>query len=566
MTRLTSLLVLMALSLVAPVAIPGRWHGETLAINDLSGSRTEHLASSHSPHGAHSLAAQVSPDEGYLTYLPVISRVAAASPAPAPVARPTLLASYSVGGPQPDYALLRYRPRQMAAGLDVDVTERLVTIDDPGPYAGWDVLNTPGDGVNAIMGMDGWLVLRLNRPAQVAVVWRGGTPLPAWLSGWSQGPSIVVSGQAVPTYRRAAAAGELRLGAVYDTFSDSHAHRLPYLVLFAEENGQPSAAPAVPEGLQVPQANAACPSWVHDRYVTRGPDGKLYPTWHPQIDPVYWCYFGHEHGSDPGLFAEGRAPAYGYTAAQHGMEEPHVGFKSYVLDDRSGHQWLITHHFGTGGLGRACERFHTLELAVKDKASGELLADVRLMADFGPAIVNTTQEPLRPTACPDQAERAIADDSKGVRQLPVASREGNPYEPWRPDFSRTILGLKGSLVINTPEGVVICADVVCDTAAPAPGDSMGVFRFLMLSGPFGFKDAPHTGTFFTDPLGRTLVSPETPGALRQYVAPGLEALFTDLVIEEECYPLDAWRSPYACSLDPTIHRYMSLEDGIRAPN
>src|SRR4051812_17627330 len=28
-----------------------------------------------------------------------------------------------------------------------------------------------------------------------------------------------------------------------------------------------------------------CPAWVHARYVTTGPDGKPYPTWHPPIDP-----------------------------------------------------------------------------------------------------------------------------------------------------------------------------------------------------------------------------------------------------------------------------------------
>src|SRR5262245_1059193 len=42
-----------------------------------------------------------------------------------------------------------------------------------------------------------------------------------------------------------------------------------------------------------------CPQALHDSYVVTGPDGKVYPTWHPPVDPVYGCYFGHEHGSDP---------------------------------------------------------------------------------------------------------------------------------------------------------------------------------------------------------------------------------------------------------------------------
>src|SRR5438067_7518874 len=48
-----------------------------------------------------------------------------------------------------------------------------------------------------------------------------------------------------------------------------------------------------------PVAGQMCPSWVHDQYVTVGPDGKTYATWHPPVDPQYGCYFGHEHGADP---------------------------------------------------------------------------------------------------------------------------------------------------------------------------------------------------------------------------------------------------------------------------
>lgn len=42
-----------------------------------------------------------------------------------------------------------------------------------------------------------------------------------------------------------------------------------------------------------------CSREIHDRYSVLGPDGKLYPTWHPPIDPQTGCRFGHEHGRDP---------------------------------------------------------------------------------------------------------------------------------------------------------------------------------------------------------------------------------------------------------------------------
>lgn len=42
-----------------------------------------------------------------------------------------------------------------------------------------------------------------------------------------------------------------------------------------------------------------CSQEIHNSYSTVGPDGKLYPTWHPPIDPATGCTFGHEHGADP---------------------------------------------------------------------------------------------------------------------------------------------------------------------------------------------------------------------------------------------------------------------------
>jgi hypothetical protein len=45
---------------------------------------------------------------------------------------------------------------------------------------------------------------------------------------------------------------------------------------------------------------------LHESYSVIGPDGKLYPTWHPPVatDPITKasCRFGHEHGKDPSTF------------------------------------------------------------------------------------------------------------------------------------------------------------------------------------------------------------------------------------------------------------------------
>ena len=67
--------------------------------------------------------------------------------------------------------------------------------------------------------------------------------------------------------------------------------------------------PAVPGSIAFavrnwqPAAQDTCPRSLHERFSVVGPDGKLYPTWHPPtaVDPATGreCTFGHEHGRDP---------------------------------------------------------------------------------------------------------------------------------------------------------------------------------------------------------------------------------------------------------------------------
>ena len=52
-------------------------------------------------------------------------------------------------------------------------------------------------------------------------------------------------------------------------------------------------------GIWTPGPYDTCSKEIHDSYSTVGPDGKLYPTWHPPTDPGTGCTFGHEHGRDP---------------------------------------------------------------------------------------------------------------------------------------------------------------------------------------------------------------------------------------------------------------------------
>lgn len=79
---------------------------------------------------------------------------------------------------------------------------------------------------------------------------------------------------------------------------------------------------------------------MHDLHTTTGPDGKTYNTWHPQVDPVYWCYFGHEHGSNPDLIPGSPKVAYGYVAEKLNDDAPNAGFKEFIFEDLTGDNWV----------------------------------------------------------------------------------------------------------------------------------------------------------------------------------------------------------------------------------
>ena len=108
-------------------------------------------------------------------------------------------------------------------------------------------------------------------------------------------------------------------------------------------NGTDAAGPGAINGPSkamatwVPGTGDTCTQQIHNQYATGGPDGKLYPTWHPPIDPGTGCTFGHEHGRDPSgsqLYDETGPLPFGYanevldiwdpTGMRH---EDHVGHK-----------------------------------------------------------------------------------------------------------------------------------------------------------------------------------------------------------------------------------------------
>lgn len=286
-----------------------------------------------------------------------------------------------------------------------------------------------------------------------------------------------------------------------------------------------------------------CSQALHDSYVTTGPDGLTYPTWHPAIDPVSGCSFGHEHGSNPASFDATYRPAYGYTSHTAGFTEPHFGFKTYVFSDYNGHMWMITHHFGTNGVGRVCTRFHEFDVAMKDTASGELLGEWHFMGDFGAAVVNAnTALAFAPADCPNQLQDAAG--STGIRMIPTADTGGIGYEPWRLDSKKAVNRFEGKdFTINTGNSQIICDTFRCGATGKRvpnqdwPFYNSGTRRFIIVYQGFGVRPAKggDSGVFYTDAYGRNIVASTTPGALYNYISPNLDAGWTVPILIHQCW-------------------------------
>jgi len=122
--------------------------------------------------------------------------------------------------------------------------------------------------------------------------------------------------------------------------------------LACSESAQAPVAPngfGIAYGLWTPGPTDTCTKEQHDAYAVVGPDGKLYPTWHPPIGPG-GCTFGHEHGRDPSgsnLSGDVGAIPFGYANEQLEIWDP----ANPRREDHFGHkmEWEneVPLHFGS---------------------------------------------------------------------------------------------------------------------------------------------------------------------------------------------------------------------------
>lgn len=85
-----------------------------------------------------------------------------------------------------------------------------------------------------------------------------------------------------------------------------------------------SATPSRAFGIWSPGPHDTCTKEQHDAYAVLGPDGKVYPTWHPPTGPG-GCSFGHEHGRDPSgsdLYDDADGLPFGHANEMLAVSDP----------------------------------------------------------------------------------------------------------------------------------------------------------------------------------------------------------------------------------------------------
>lgn len=195
---------------------------------------------------------------------------------------------------------------------------------------------------------------------------------------------------------------------------------------------------------EIPVPNTRCPTWLHDAYSTPprdpadkgGADGapQNWLSWHPAIDPVYWCYFFHEHGAWPGRWY---APQFGYTAWHTGsgstsngrQSESHNGFKVFSMQlpsDERKRAVVFTVHMHLSKARRFFARHHTVIVAVLEPAvdgEWEIEMELHMKMDFGATTTKMRQ------VSPGSGQMPIGEGQKEI--LEILKAEKNEFRARR---------------------------------------------------------------------------------------------------------------------------------------
>ncbi|GAB0496736.1 hypothetical protein MMPV_008052 [Pyropia vietnamensis] len=584
-----------------------------------------------------------------VTVVVIAALAAAAAATAAPHGRPlspsdlpagwaaTLLAAHPLARADPPLPakLVTWYQLHLQADVPSRVSQRHAAYEPGGggepadshPFAGWDLLKLPA-GLGTVG--DGWLRLELPRAATLCLAvayflvgdaagdgaeavgtvrgdeWvRVGTyAVPsAARSRWGPDPLMVLPAVA-GVYCKAHPAGVVALPQAQGLagFEGAPAGYDLLLGEVAEEGvggGGPAAVPRQPTEYFSDQvtAGAPCPAALHDLWsVTPGvtgnadTDGKAWATWHPALDPIFYCQYGHEHGSSPARLPGIPPPAFGLVAWANGREaESHTGFKGYAFRTPTGEGVYLTAHIDTASLRRAHTRLHTVSLAVVT-LEGRLVMDTHCKGDFGfaftlPADFLTNFRPL-PLGATNQALWAAAEADPAVQPIHHSRRmtvvdPSDPgidaadlpvgrYEQWRGGLGActTSPDSNAGLTIDIQDPLTACPSLACPVharpVALAPvrdADrnvgfaSRGLRRSLTLDavtvgrpacrrGPGATPPATARGDrdrWWSDPACTAVLPGPARGAVRQLVA----ASWAGLTLDGKYASEDSWSGWYS---------------------
>lgn len=291
-----------------------------------------------------------------------------------------------------------------------------------------------------------------------------------------------------------------------------------------------------------------CSAAVHDRYTTTGPDGQKYRTWHPVTAPVDpndasrgACAFAHEHGDAP--HPSGPLPAFGYTAAVHGMFTEiaaHPGFKvfTHYANGNSGLgyperdygglpiDFTVTLHQGSAGRGRLSESLHSFEFwsAYQGRVTHVFaMADTGTLTGKGCGGGSGGRVVVDACATAYETWEFSVDIGGAWNSGAMFAAITNPMNHMRGQPPCADAACSNITLLSTSE--TVCGDqiVPCDNRLPFGKHGNGLLNFWLgnirtLHDPdWQWTNAGGAEYFCTDAMGMRLAC--GPGTLRQRVAP-----------------------------------------------
>lgn len=265
----------------------------------------------------------------------------------------------------------------------------------------------------------------------------------------------------------------------------------------------------------------------------------------------------------------GYTPKFDYAARKFSRQkEDQRGFKGFVLD-KGNIMVYLNIHVMTSILFRVGIRFHTIHLVVVHKRTKKVLMDISHKGDFGFLSVRLKSGKFD----------AINSDEQGIRDKQISEKEPmnfrsiNIIDPKNPEKFAKIYKLRGkgkSLTVfkgqyeewqtvpmcakskNLKTGInvqfklpgtgIASAKKLNETVVlgeyPGKQKKSTVYRSVSLNRSVNFNNLnissafcpllengrPASGEFYTDPLGKEIVSGPGPTALRQFIAPGFGLL------------------------------------------